>query len=225
MTEALVIAKKLTRRFGSAGRSTVEALQDASFEIHPRARIALFGPSGSGKSTLLHLIAGLDSPTTGSIDWPGLGSIDELRPRRIGFVFQSPSLFPPLTGAQNVALPMMLADETGQAEGRATSLLNEFGLADLADKLPEEMSGGQAQRVAMVRALAVAPKLVLADEPTGQLDGVTAQAFFDEVLTQLESIDAALVVATHDPSIANRMTCRWIMVHGRLFTGREGGSV
>lgn len=219
MSELLVVAKGLGRDFqdGAAGRITV--LSDISCEIASDARIALVGPSGSGKTTLLHILGGLDRPTSGRIEWPGLGTFEELRPRQIGLVFQSPSLFPALTAAQNVDLPMILANETTPAKGTAAALLASFGLAELADKLPEELSGGQAQRVAMARALAIGPKLVLADEPTGQLDSITAQFFFDAVLDRLDGTGVALVVATHDEAVAARMATRWTMDHGRLIAG------
>lgn len=222
MSEALVVGKDLSRDFpdGTAGRISV--LCDVDCEIVAGARVALVGPSGSGKTTLLHILGGLDRPTTGTIEWPGLGPFEELRPRQIGFVFQSPSLFPALTAAQNVGLPMVLAGQNDTADGTAASVLESFGLGELADKLPEELSGGQSQRIAMARALAIGPKLVLADEPTGQLDSITAQFFFDAVLDRLEGTDIALVVATHDEAVAARMATRWTMDHGRLITGRPG---
>jgi putative ABC transport system ATP-binding protein/lipoprotein-releasing system ATP-binding protein len=220
--ETLVVGKGLGRDFddGNAGRITV--LRDVDCEIASGARIALVGPSGSGKTTLLHILGGLDRPTTGAVDWPGLGPFEELRPRRIGLVFQSPSLFPALTAAQNVDLPLVLAGERAGAGATAKALLDSFGLGDLADKLPEELSGGQSQRIAMARALAIGPKLVLADEPTGQLDSRTAQLFFDAVLDRLEQTEMALVVATHDEAVAARMATRWTMDHGRLITGQPG---
>jgi putative ABC transport system ATP-binding protein/lipoprotein-releasing system ATP-binding protein len=168
---------------------------------------------------LLHILGGLDRPTSGEIEWPSLGTIEQLRPGRIGFVFQSPSLFPALTAAQSVDLPAILAG-AGASPDSSRALLSSFGLGELADKLPEELSGGQAQRVAMVRALALRPKLVLADEPTGQLDGITAQLFMDAVLEHLEGTGAALVVATHDQAIAAQLTTRWAIDHGRLTSGR-----
>lgn len=131
-------------------------------------------------------------------------------------MFQSPSLFPALTAAENVALPFVLAGEHSAAGNAARMLLQSFGLGELADSLPEELSGGQSQRIAMVRALAMRPRLVLADEPTGQLDSITAQFLFDTILERLEGTDAALVVATHDEAIAARMATRWTMDHGRL---------
>ncbi len=223
MNRTLVVGKGLGRDFhdGNAGR--VAVLRDVDCQISAGARIALVGPSGSGKTTLLHILGGLDRPTTGTIDWPGLGPLEELRPRQIGFVFQSPSLFPALTAAQNVGLPVVLAGESGAADGAAVALLASFGLGALGDKLPEELSGGQSQRIAMARALAIGPKLVLADEPTGQLDSITAQFFFDTVLNRLEGTDTALVVATHDEAVAARMATRWTMDHGRLVAGRPRG--
>lgn len=221
MSEKLVIGKGLGRDFrdGNAGRVTV--LSDVDCEIVSGARIALVGPSGSGKSTLLHILGGLDKQTTGTVEWPGLGSFEELRPRQIGFVFQTPSLFPAITAVQNVELPLILGGKTPTDSITAMSLLDSFGLGDVADKLPEELSGGQAQRAAMARALAIGPKLILADEPTGQLDSVTAQLFFDVVLKRLEDTGVALVVATHDEAVAARMATRWTMDHGRLVSGHR----
>lgn len=218
MTETLAICTDVCREFLS-GREHMSVLRDVDCEIREGDRIALAGPSGSGKTTLLHILGGLDRPTSGVIEWPDMGSIVQLRPRRIGFVFQSPSLFPALTAAQNVDLPAILAGDAA-VPGASRALLSCFGLGELADKLPEKLSGGQAQRVAMVRALALRPKLVLADEPTGQLDGVTAQFFMDIVLERLEGTGAALVVATHDEAIAARMATRWTMDHGCLTCGR-----
>jgi ABC-type lipoprotein export system ATPase subunit len=225
MADALVIAKDLGRRFLHAGGRSVEALVGVDCEIQPRARIALVGPSGSGKSTLIHIIGGLDLPTSGSIEWPGLGAFEELRPRKIGVVFQTPSLFPALTAAQNVALPLILSQEgkSPSRDDRVSAQLEAFGLSGLANKLPDELSGGQAQRVAMARALAIGPKLVLADEPTGQLDSRTAQLLLGMVLEQLDGTDAAFVIATHDRDVAARMNTKWIMVHGRVFAGQNGG--
>jgi ABC-type lipoprotein export system ATPase subunit len=225
VSETLVVARGLGRDFrdGNDGRSTV--LSDIDCEIISGARIALIGPSGCGKTTLLHILGGLDKPTIGTIEWPGLGPFEDLRPRQIGFVFQSPSLFPALTAAQNVDLPAVLAGEDVGANGTAGALLELLDLTELANKLPEELSGGQAQRVAMARALALGPKLLLADEPTGQLDSITARHLLDVVLDRLKGTDLALVVATHDEDVAARMATRWTMDHGRLVTAssrREG---
>lgn len=212
MSDTLVAGTGVGRDF----QRGVAALRDVHCRISAGARIAVVGPSGSGKTTLLHILGGLDRPTAGTVEWPGLGRFEELRPRRIGMMFQSPSLFPALTAAENVALPFVLAGEHSAAGNAARMLLQSFGLGELADSLPEELSGGQSQRIAMVRALAMRPRLVLADEPTGQLDSITAQFLFDTILERLEGTDAALVVATHDEAIAARMATRWTMDHGRL---------
>ncbi|UCI10577.1 ABC transporter ATP-binding protein [Mesorhizobium sp. B1-1-8] len=212
MSDPIVVGRGIGRDF----QRGVVALRSVYCTISAGTRIAVVGPSGSGKTTLLHILGGLDRPTTGSIEWPGLGQFDELRPRHVGLVFQSPSLFPALTAIQNVTLPLLLAGEHLAAGANARALLDSFGLGELADKLPEELSGGQSQRIAMARALVMRPKLVLADEPTGQLDSITAQFFFDTVLEQLEGTDTALVVATHDEAVAARMATRWTMDHGQL---------
>jgi putative ABC transport system ATP-binding protein/lipoprotein-releasing system ATP-binding protein len=215
MDERLVVCRQLGRSFPDGSGRHIPVLRDVDCEILPGARIGLVGPSGSGKTTLLHIFGGLDSPTSGVIDWPALGSRERLRPREVGIVFQSPSLFPALTAIQNVELPRLLAGQKADP-GASLALLAAFGLGEVAEKLPEELSGGQAQRVATARALALAPRLVLADEPTGQLDSLTAQHFFDVLLDLLKGTRTALIVATHDETIAARMATRWSMDHGRL---------
>jgi len=185
--------------------------------VAPGDRIALVGPSGSGKSTLLHLMAGLDIPTSGVISWPALGARETLRPSKIGIVFQMPSLLPSLSVVENVEVPLLL-DHKGAPTARAAALeaLARLDLAALADKLPDELSGGQAQRVAVARALAPRPPLLLADEPTGQLDHPTSRHLFDVLLAALAETPTALVVATHDRAIAERMTTVWRIHHGTL---------
>ncbi len=222
MSEVLAVCRNVDRFFLSGSRDHALVLRNVNCEIREGERIALSGPSGSGKTTLLHILGGLDHPTGGEIEWPSLGTVEQLRPRQIGFIFQSPSLFPALTVAQNVELPVILSGGDALYDGKdASALLSAFSLGDVADKLPEELSGGQAQRVAMVRALALRPRLVLADEPTGQLDGTTAQSLMDRVLEHLEGTRAAMVVATHDQAIALRMTIRWTIDHGRLTSGNS----
>ncbi len=217
MLDSLVTATEAGRSFASGDR-TLTALRPASFTIAPGARIALTGPSGSGKSTLLALIAGLDTPSTGRIAWPALGPRESLRPLAVGMAFQAPSLLPMLNVVENVSLPLALAGQAGQAEAAASAALASLGLLDLAGKLPTTLSGGQAQRVALARALAVHPRLLLADEPTGQLDHATAAALFDALLAALEGTDTALLVATHDAAVAMRFPTRWHLDHGRLAT-------
>jgi ABC-type lipoprotein export system ATPase subunit len=204
------------RTYGDGAAATV-ALQETTCEVMPDARIAIVGPSGSGKSTLLHLMAGLDSPTLGGVEWPAIGSREQLRPGPVAVVFQGPSLLPPLTVEENVALPLVLSGvPDGAAHPRARQALAALDLVDLAEKLPEEISGGQAQRAAIARALAGEPLLILADEPTGQLDHASGAAVVDVLLTAADRTNAGLVVATHDPSVAERLAERWEMHDGRL---------
>jgi ABC-type lipoprotein export system ATPase subunit len=206
------------RTYGSGPTATV-ALQPTDCTVLPDAHIALVGPSGSGKSTLLHLLAGLDDPTVGRVDWPGIGDRDALRPGPIAVVFQGPSLLPPLTVEENVALPLVLDGvRDAEAHERARATLERLDLLDLADKLPEEISGGQAQRVAIGRALAGRPRLILADEPTGQLDRGSGRAVVDVLLAAAQHAGAALVVSTHDPTVAERLSERWEMQNGRVRT-------
>lgn len=194
----------------------VYALRPVSFVISAGDRIALLGRSGSGKSTLLHLVADLDLPTSGQLTWPGLGRHGTLRPKHIGIVFQAPSLIPTLSVVENVELPLRLAGDIPSPRSEAMKALGAVGLASIADKLPDELSGGQAERVALARAIAPRPRLILADEPTGQLDHPTARRAMDALLKSVAGTDAAIVVATHDPSVAERMNSTWLMEHGQL---------
>ncbi len=216
----LVEARQVGRtyRSGNANRANdVPALVSATCRVLAGDRIALVGPSGSGKSTLLHLLGGLDAPSSGTINWPALGPREELRPSHIAFVFQVPSLIAPLTVVENVEVPLLLGHATpAQARDAALNALDQIELGSITDKLPEELSGGQAQRVAVARALAYRPQLILADEPTGQLDGPTAKHLFDVLLNALAGTSTALVVATHDLLIAERLETTWHMHHGVL---------
>jgi putative ABC transport system ATP-binding protein/lipoprotein-releasing system ATP-binding protein len=220
---ALVRCDGAGRTYGDGASATV-ALQATDCAVGPGARVALVGPSGSGKSTLLHLMAGLDDPTVGSVTWPALGDRATLRPGPVAVVFQGPSLLPPLTVLENVALPLVLAGVgDADARGRARRALELLDLAELADTLPEEVSGGQAQRVAVARALAGEPKLILADEPTGQLDGASGRVVVDVLLEAAGHSGAALVVCTHDPAVSSRLDDHWTMRDGRL--DRAGAEV
>ena len=213
---ALAEARGLARVY-QRGSMRVTALASATCTIMSGDRIALVGPSGSGKSTLLHLLGALDTPTSGTISWPALGPRDALRPAKIGVVFQTPSLLAPLTALENVEAPLLLGGAADrEAHAAARDALDRIGLLGIADKLPEELSGGQAQRVAIARALAYRPALILADEPTGQLDHPTATHLLDVWLAALTGTDTALVVATHDIAVAARMADTWRMEHGVL---------
>lgn len=193
------------------------ALEQATCTVQPGDRIALLGRSGSGKSTLLHLLGGLSVPTGGTVSWPALGPVEALRPARVSFVFQAQSLLDPLTALENAALPLLLLGQNpDEALARARTLLERLGLGNVLGQLPEELSGGQAQRVAVARALVAGPRLILADEPTGQLDSVSAGLLMDVLLAECQRLQAALVVATHDARVAARLTDVWQMTRGVL---------
>jgi putative ABC transport system ATP-binding protein/lipoprotein-releasing system ATP-binding protein len=220
MPEILVLMDQVRRTY-LRGETSVVALASATCTVLPGERIALMGPSGSGKSTLLHLLGGLDRPTSGNVSWPALGPCETLRPEKVGLVFQMPSLLPSLTVVENVEIPLLLGQESAaKARAAALAALERIDLGFIAEKLPEELSGGQAQRVAVARALVTQPKLLLADEPTGQLDHPTAQQLFDVLLASLEGTETALIVATHDQSVAERMKTVWHMEHGILEVNR-----
>jgi putative ABC transport system ATP-binding protein/lipoprotein-releasing system ATP-binding protein len=215
-TEPLVRCEGAARTYGAGPTATV-ALQPSDCTVAPHARLALVGPSGSGKSTLLHLMAGLDEPTLGSVTWPAIGGREALRPGPVAVIFQGPSLLPPLTIEENVALPLVLAGATdADAHVAARHALERLDLAELAGKLPEEVSGGQAQRAAVARALAGEPRLILADEPTGQLDRANGAAVIDVLLAAAEHAGAGLVISTHDLTVAERLPEVWELHSGRL---------
>ncbi|MFF6994283.1 ABC transporter ATP-binding protein [Streptomyces sp. NPDC008313] len=209
--DLLVSCRGVALTFGR-GPTAVVAVHGADLDVRSGERLAIVGPSGSGKSSLLHLLAGLERPTSGTITRPGLPG-----PRDIGLVFQADSLIPALDVTENTALPLVLAgrpqEDTRRRVGEA---LDVVGAAGLADRLPDEISGGQAQRVAVARVLAQAPRLILADEPTGRLDHATGARVLDALLEAADRTGAALVVTTHDPAVAARLTVRRGMRDGRL---------
>jgi putative ABC transport system ATP-binding protein len=214
--ETLVACRNAALTFGR-GPQAVVAVHGADLDIGAGDRLAVVGPSGSGKSSLLHLLAGLEQPTSGTVTRAA-----SLGPYDIGLVFQGDSLIPALSVAENTALPLILADRP-EAEARAAALaaLALVDAAELADRLPEEISGGQAQRAAAARVLAQAPRLILADEPTGRLDHATGARVLDALLTAADHTGAALVVTSHDPAVAARLTTRRTMRDGRLLAPEE----
>ena len=205
----VLAAHNLTKTFQSGGRP-LTVLDDVSFAVDEGATCAIVGPSGSGKTTLLGLCAGLDEPTRGTVTLAGeaLGPLSEdaraaLRARAVGFVFQSFRLLPTLTAAENVAVPLELRGD-GAARGVAADLLDRVGLGDRAGHYPSQLSGGEQQRVALARAFAGRPRLLFADEPTGNLDAETG-ARVEALLFDLNrEAGTALVVVTHDPELAAR---------------------
>jgi len=218
LTLSLVEADNLSRHFAVGGQR-VYALHPTTLRVSSGDRVALLGASGSGKSTLLHLLGALDMPSSGTVTWPALTEVGRLRPGGVAFVFQAQSLMPPLSALENVALPLLLAGSAPEASMRAAAAaLERLNLTAFEQHLPEELSGGQAQRVAVARALVTRPRLVLADEPTGQLDTRTAQSLMDALLEALDP-GAALVLATHDLGVADRLGQVWHMEGGHLTQG------
>jgi len=214
MSNPLVTFQRVSRTFGSGTRAVV-AVHDVTCTVERGARIAIVGPSGSGKSTLIHLLAGLDEPTHGTIDRASAIAQDD--PPRVGVVFQGPSLVPALTAQENVALPLVLQG-IPHAEAQATALdaMRRVGVHPFANQLPDELSGGQTQRVAVARVLTMRPHLILADEPTGRLDQRSAGQVVDVLLEAADELEAALVVATHDPHVSVRLATCWRMRDGRV---------
>lgn len=197
-------ARDLTKAY-RAGSGVVQALRGVSFTVEVGSVVAIMGPSGSGKTTLLNLIAGLDRPTSGSVTVLGEplehlrgDAATDFRRRHIGFVFQFFNLIPTMTAADNVALPM-LADGRSRAEiaRRVPEMLHKVGLEDRATRQATELSGGEMQRVAIARALVMDPPLVLADEPTGNLDSVTGDSILDLLCTASRTDGRAVVLVTH----------------------------
>jgi len=208
-------------RVFTLGDSEVHALHALDLAIAPGEYVAIMGPSGSGKSTLLNLFGLLDRPNAGTYRLEGrdvttLTAEEQARVRRerIGFVFQSFHLVPRLTAAENIALPMMLAGiPVAERTRRVTQALKDFGLADRADHRPDQLSGGQRQRVAIARATIMRPAMILADEPTGNLDRATGE----DVMELLEGLNAGgvtLIVVTHDPVLGGRARRRVMMEDG-----------
>ncbi len=201
--------RRLTRRLPSGGRE-LTILDSVSLAIEPGECVAVLGPSGSGKSTMLALMAGLDRPSAGEvlIDGEPIQDLPEdalalLRRRKIGFVFQSYQLLGNLTALENVMLPIELSGaEAGTAAARAGDLLAEVGLRDRAHHYPSQLSGGEQQRVALARAFSAAPTLLLADEPTGNLDGATGARVLEMLMAMRARHGTTLVLVTHDPAIA-----------------------
>lgn len=212
----LVTCRQAAHTYGS-GMTAVVAVHSITCEVTQASRIAITGRSGSGKSTLLHMLAGLEAATAGEVRWPAMDASSLRRSHQIAVIFQGPSLLPALDAAENVMLPLLFSGiDDREARRRAREAMASVGVAGLAAKLPQELSGGQAQRVAVARVLASAPQLILADEPTGQLDHTTAHQVIDVLLDTADAIGAALVISTHDPAIAEKLPTQWPMRDGTI---------
>jgi putative ABC transport system ATP-binding protein len=207
---SLIIASQLTQTYTSAGRP-LTVLADVDLEIPPESFIAIVGPSGSGKTTLLGLLAGLDRPTAGSVRLNGqdLSALTDderarFRAQHVGFVFQTFQLIPTLTAWENVMVPIELAGRTAGAQSRAQLLLEQVGLGDRLEHYPAQLSGGEQQRVALARAFANQPKVLFADEPTGNLDAETGRIIIDLLVELNTAARTTLILVTHDLELAAR---------------------
>ena len=223
----MISVRGLSMRLESGGRP-VDVLTDVSLEVPARQFVAVAGPSGSGKSTLLGLIAGLDRPTTGRIvvngvELTGLGedALARFRSDTIGYVFQSFHLIPTLTALENVAVPLELGGEADALE-RAQALLCDVGLEERAHHYPVQLSGGEQQRVAVARAVARRPTLLLADEPTGNLDSATGKQIIDLLVALNRNLGSTLVLVTHDPALAALADRVITLRDGRIVSDETG---
>ena len=220
----MISLEHVTRSF-AVGDQEVSALRDINLNISAGDYLSIMGPSGSGKSTLLNLIGLLDRPSSGiyRLDGRDVTSLDDeeqakVRSEKIGFVFQSFHLVPRLTAAMNIELPLVLAGiPPDDRKARVEELLQDYGLLDRADHRPDQLSGGQRQRVAIARATSMHPAVLLADEPTGNLDQATGREVIG-LLEKLTERHVALILVTHDPTIGSRAKRQLYMVDGQIIS-------
>jgi putative ABC transport system ATP-binding protein len=223
----MIELKQVSRSF-MVGDQQVAALRGIDLHIDAGDYVSIMGPSGSGKSTLLNLLGLLDRPSSGTYKLEGgdVTALDDaqqarVRSRKIGFVFQSFHLVPRLTAAMNIELPLILAGmPPAERKARVMALLENYGLADRADHRPDQLSGGQRQRVAIARATSMYPAVLLADEPTGNLDQATGKEVIN-LLEQLVERHVALIMVTHDPVIGGRAKRQLHMVDGQIISGER----
>ncbi len=225
---SLIIAENLSKTY-ITGEITVDALKGLSFEIEPASFISFVGPSGSGKTTLLNLIGCLDTQTSGTLKVSGadvsrLGrkSAADFRGKNIGFIFQDFNLLPVLTVYENIEYPLIMVQDTpaGERRGRVLSLLDSVGMLEQKDKYPDRISGGQKQRVAVARALVTKPVLVLADEPTANLDHKTAYMVIDIMKKMKDESGTTFIFSTHDRKVVGEAETIYTLEDGEL-TGRS----
>lgn len=223
MTDTVLACNALSKEF-QQGDTRVEVLRGVELDVRAGERIAIIGASGSGKTTLLQLLGGLDLPTTGTVSVTGQNINElsdarrgELRNQTIGFVYQFHHLLPEFTALENVAMPLLVRrTPVAEAKARARELLGRVGLSARLDHRPGQLSGGERQRAAVARALVAQPRIVLADEPTGNLDGANAAQVFALMLELNEALGTALIVVTHAPELARRMQRVVTLQDGRL---------
>ena len=225
-TGAHVVVRNLTKEFLHGGR-TLSVLRDLEFELRPGEIASVVGASGAGKSTLLHVLGTIDLPTSGSILFDGqdvtrmnAGALADFRNRQIGFVFQFHHLLPEFTALENAMMPgMILRLPRAECRSRAEAMLARLGLGDRLTHRPGELSGGEQQRVALARALMLQPRLLLADEPTGNLDTKTGRDMHQLFFDLNRELGMTLLIVTHNPELATQAGRRLTMVDGRLVEG------
>jgi putative ABC transport system ATP-binding protein len=223
MREAVIRVENVTKDL-PLGKVTIHALRGVNMTVNQGEMVGLVGPSGSGKSTLLGILGGLDAPTTGLVEIAGInttrlgeGRLTEVRNENIGFIFQFFNLIPTLTAQENVMLPIQFARKRQfNPARRARELLKMLGLGDRMHHRPSELSGGQQQRVAIARALANNPPLILADEPTGNLDTESGKLVLDTLKQIRDESGTTVLLVTHDPELAGQMDRVLTLVDGRI---------
>lgn len=223
MNKPVIQCRQLNMTFKDVGEP-VDVFVDLDLEIAAGERIAIIGRSGAGKSTLLHLLGGLDKPTSGSIvingeDFSKLNEKQKskLRNKSLGFIYQFHHLLPEFTAVENVSIPLVMGGyDIDSAENKAVLILTKAGLAERLDHKVAQLSGGERQRVAIARSLVTEPACVLADEPTGNLDGQTADQVFEMMLTLNRDLGTSLVIVTHDEQLAARMDKVYVLEQGKL---------
>ncbi|MDX2188123.1 MAG: ABC transporter ATP-binding protein [Opitutaceae bacterium] len=217
MSDLLLKASALTKSFPS-GNGTISVLENIDFDVYSGDSISIRGESGSGKSTLLNLLAGLEKPDAGTVAWRNGKPVDaSVRGREVGIVFQSFYLIPELTAVENVLMAKRITGKVSANDrARASQLLQEVGLGDRATHAPAKLSGGERQRVAVARALMNQPALIVADEPTGNLDERTGDRVMDTLFALCEASRTALVLVTHNPLHAKRAARQFQLLQGKL---------
>ncbi|WP_290654324.1 lipoprotein-releasing ABC transporter ATP-binding protein LolD [Idiomarina sp.] len=225
MTKVLLQGQHINKVYDD-GSGQVQVLNDVDFTIDAAEMVAIVGASGSGKSTLMHILAGLDRPTSGAVLFDGqdvtrwsASQLAKWRNQNVGFVYQFHHLLPEFNALENVAMPLLIQGRpTAEAKQRATELLERVGLAHRLEHRPAQLSGGERQRVAVARAFANRPKLVIADEPTGNLDGETAEAVYQLMLELNREQGTAFIIVTHDEHLAAQLQRTERLSRGHLVT-------